>query len=47
LVEKERVLVGTATDPVALGPVRAAGRKEMPAVDWARGVRIAPGESFA
>jgi methionyl-tRNA formyltransferase len=42
--ERARLLVGTATDPVALGTVRAAGKREMPAVDWARGVRIEPGE---
>jgi methionyl-tRNA formyltransferase len=46
-VEKARVLVGTGTDPVELGAVRAAGKKEMPAVDWARGVRVGAGESFA
>jgi methionyl-tRNA formyltransferase len=46
LVEKSRVLVGTATDPVELGAVHAAGKKELPAVDWARGTRIAPGEHF-
>jgi methionyl-tRNA formyltransferase len=34
------VLVGTATEPIALGQVRAAGKKPMPALDWARGVRI-------
>ena len=39
LVERSRVLAGTGTDPVALGEVRAAGKKAMPAVDWARGVR--------
>jgi methionyl-tRNA formyltransferase len=44
LVEKSRVLVGTATDPVALGEVRAAGKKPMSAVDWARGVRPVTGE---
>jgi methionyl-tRNA formyltransferase len=37
LVEKARVLVGTATTPVALGDVQAAGKKPMPATDWARG----------
>jgi methionyl-tRNA formyltransferase len=46
-VEKARVLVGTATTPVALGEVRAAGKKPMPAVDWARGLRLAEGESFS
>jgi methionyl-tRNA formyltransferase len=44
LVERSRVLAGTATDPVALGEVQAAGKKAMPAVDWARGVRPVPGE---
>jgi methionyl-tRNA formyltransferase len=37
LVEKARVLVGTATNPVVLGDVQAAGKKPMPATDWARG----------
>jgi methionyl-tRNA formyltransferase len=45
LVEKDRVLVGTATDPVHLGEVRPAGKREMPAADWARGLRAASGES--
>jgi methionyl-tRNA formyltransferase len=40
LVEKNRVLAGTATDPVALGEVRPAGKKPMPAADWARGMRL-------
>jgi methionyl-tRNA formyltransferase len=44
--ERDRVLAGTATDPVAVGEVRAAGKRPMPAVDWARGVRIAPTERF-
>jgi methionyl-tRNA formyltransferase len=44
LVERARVLVGTATDPVALGEVRAAGKKPMDAGAWARGVRPAAGE---
>ncbi|GAB7042390.1 MULTISPECIES: methionyl-tRNA formyltransferase [Catenuloplanes] len=46
LVERRRVLAGTATTPVALGEVRAAGKKPMPATDWARGVRVETGESF-
>jgi methionyl-tRNA formyltransferase len=46
LVERTRVLVGTATVPVVLGEVRAAGKKAMPATDWARGLRIAPGEKL-
>ncbi|WP_405093623.1 methionyl-tRNA formyltransferase [Micromonospora sp. NBC_01392] len=47
LVEKSQVLVGTATGPVRLGEVRAAGKKAMSAGDWARGVRVATGEVFA
>jgi methionyl-tRNA formyltransferase len=46
LVERSRVLAGTATVPIALGEVRAAGKKAMPATDWARGVRPEPGETF-
>jgi methionyl-tRNA formyltransferase len=45
-VERAQVLVGTATTPVALGEVRAAGKKPMPATDWARGLRIQPGEQL-
>ncbi|MEU2613276.1 methionyl-tRNA formyltransferase [Micromonospora sp. NPDC007271] len=47
LVEKSRVLAGTATGPVRLGEVRAAGKKAMSASDWARGARVAAGEEFA
>ncbi|MFE0593596.1 methionyl-tRNA formyltransferase [Micromonospora echinospora] len=47
LVERRRVLAGTATTAVALGEVRAAGKKPMPATDWARGVRVDTGEQFA
>ncbi|MGN9768073.1 methionyl-tRNA formyltransferase [Micromonospora sp. SD12] len=47
LVEKSRVLAGTATTPVRLGEVRAAGKRAMPATDWARGVRVAAGEELA
>jgi len=46
LVERSQVLAGTATTPVVLGEVRAAGKKPMPAVDWARGLRLQAGESF-
>jgi len=46
LVERSRVLVGTGTVPVQLGEVRAAGKRAMPAADWARGARVAPGERF-
>ncbi|SDQ45924.1 methionyl-tRNA formyltransferase [Quadrisphaera sp. DSM 44207] len=44
---RDGVLVGTATDPVRLGLVQPAGRRAMPAADWARGVRPQPGERFA
>ncbi|WP_406068361.1 methionyl-tRNA formyltransferase [Micromonospora sp. NBC_01638] len=47
LVEKSRVLAGTATMPVRLGEVRAAGKRAMGATDWARGVRVGTGEDFA
>ncbi len=46
LVERGRLLVGTATVPVALGEVRAAGKRPMPAPDWARGARVVTGERF-
>ncbi len=46
LVERTQVLVGTATTPVALGEVRAAGKKPMAATDWARGLRVQPGEKL-
>ncbi|GAA2732363.1 methionyl-tRNA formyltransferase [Actinocorallia aurantiaca] len=41
-VTKNEVLVGTATHPVALGEVQPPGKKRMRAVDWARGLRLAP-----
>ena len=46
LVERTQVLAGTATTPVILGEVRAAGKKPMGAADWARGLRIEAGETF-
>jgi methionyl-tRNA formyltransferase len=45
-VEKRRVLVGAAAGAVELGSVRAAGKREMLASDWARGIRPEPGERF-
>jgi len=44
LVDRARVLVGTGTEPVTLGEVRASGKRTMSALDWARGVRIDAGE---
>ncbi len=38
-VGKNVVHVGTATVPVRLGEVRAFGKKQMAAADWARGLR--------
>jgi len=43
LVEKNAVWVGTGTAPVALGEVKAFGKKAMDAADWARGTRPGPG----
>ena len=37
-------LVGTATTAVRLGRVRPEGKGAMPAADWLRGLRLAPGE---
>ena len=45
-VERRQVLVGTATGPVRLGEVQAQGKKRMAATDWARGLRIEPGERW-
>lgn len=39
-VAKNRILVGTGTTPVSLGPVQPSGKKPMPAADWARGTMI-------
>lgn len=44
LVERKRVLVGTATAPVRLSEVQAQGKKRLAAPDWARGSRIEQGE---
>ena len=46
VVRDGAVLVGTATAPVRLGRVQPEGKRPMPAADWARGVRPAPGEAF-
>jgi methionyl-tRNA formyltransferase len=43
-VERHHVLVGTGSSAVRLAAVRPAGKREMPAADWARGARPAPGE---
>lgn len=38
-ITKSAVHVGTGTTPVRLGQVQAHGKREMPAADWARGLR--------
>ena len=45
-VGKQRVLVGTGTTAVCLGDVKAFGKKQMAAADWARGVRLDSGTRF-
>jgi methionyl-tRNA formyltransferase len=45
-VRKNAVLVGTGAGPVRLGEVKAFGKKQMPAADWARGVRVESGARF-
>jgi methionyl-tRNA formyltransferase len=40
VVRRREVLVGTATTAVRLGDVAPAGRRAMPATDWARGARL-------
>ncbi|GAB11047.1 methionyl-tRNA formyltransferase [Gordonia araii NBRC 100433] len=43
-VAKKALYVGTADDVVALTWVVPPGKKQMPAADWARGARLAPGQ---
>jgi methionyl-tRNA formyltransferase len=45
-VTKNAVLVGTGSLPVRLGEVKAFGKRQMPAADWARGVRVESGARF-
>jgi methionyl-tRNA formyltransferase len=42
-VSKNAVHVGTGTAAVRLGEVKAFGKKQMAAADWARGVRVESG----
>jgi methionyl-tRNA formyltransferase len=46
-VTRRDVWVGTATSPVRLGAVQPAGKRAMPAADWARGVRLTDGMMLA
>ena len=43
-VDATGVLVGTGRGAVRLGEVQPAGKRMLPAADWARGARPAPGE---
>jgi methionyl-tRNA formyltransferase len=43
---RTEVLVGTGSTAIRLGDVQPAGKRPMPAVDWARGLRVQPGERF-
>lgn len=45
-VRKNAVLVGTGTHAVRLGEVKAFGKKQMGAADWARGTRVESGALF-
>ena len=45
-VRKNDVIVGAGSQCLRLGLVKAFGKKEMPAGDWARGVRLESGASF-
>ena len=45
-VTKNAVLVGTGSLPVRLGEVKAFGKKQMQAAEWARGVRVGSGARF-
>jgi methionyl-tRNA formyltransferase len=46
-VDRDEVAYGVGRYEVVLGDVQPQGRRMMPAVDWARGARIHPGELFA
>jgi len=43
---KSEVLVGTGTAAVRLGEVKAFGSRQMPAADWARGLRLSGAARF-
>ncbi len=45
-VGKREVLVGTGTRAVRLGQVKAFGKKQMPAADWARGAALSDDPVF-
>jgi methionyl-tRNA formyltransferase len=43
-IEKDRVLIGTGSNPLEVVQLIPQGKSEMKASDWARGARINPGE---
>ena len=45
-IGKRDVLVGTGSDLVRLGEVKAFGKRQMPAADWARGLHAEAGARF-
>jgi methionyl-tRNA formyltransferase len=45
-VDRQLVRVGTGSGELRLGDVQPGGKRPMPAADWARGIRLAPGERF-
>ncbi len=45
-VGKAQVLVGTGRGAVRLGQVKPFGKRQMPAADWARGLRLETGARF-
>ena len=45
-VSKNAVHVGTGTVPVRLGEVKAFGKRQMPAADWARGLQEPDGKQL-
>ena len=45
-VQRDAVLVGTGSHPVALGQVRPEGRAVMSATDWSRGLHPRPEDRF-
>lgn len=45
-VDARGIVVATGTGALALQEVQAAGKKRMPAADWARGARLAAGEAL-
>ena len=46
IVSSDKVFVGCAFGVLEISRLRPAGKKEMPAADWARGARIIEGERF-